>query len=365
MEPSQVAESRGKIGGRIFSETPLLVYWELTRACDLACQHCRAEAMNRRDPCELGLSEAKALIRQIRSFGDPAPHLVLTGGDPLKWPGFFKLLEYGTSLKLRLSVAPSGTYNLTRDVIRRLKFSGVNSISLSLDGSSPERHDAFRGVPGCFDWTIQATHFAHEAGLPLQVNTLVTADTLEDLPRIYRLMTELDIIRWSLFFLIPVGRGRLLGEIIPQQCEALHQWLYDLSKETPFAIKATEAPHFRRVTWLRMRAEGREIDSIWRSPVGMGFGVRDGNGIMFISHTGDVYPSGFLPLATGNVRESSPVEIYRNSELFRSIRDPRNYRGKCGRCEFNGICGGSRARAYAKTGDYLASDPLCPYQPIE
>ena len=359
MNASLITESQEEIGERTFSEAPLLIYWELTRACDLACKHCRADAVDWRDPRELSLSEAKVLIRQLRSFGEPAPHLVFTGGDPLKYPGFFELVEYGTSLKMRISVAPSGTYNLKQAVIRRLRASGVRSISLSLDGSSSEKHDAFRGVRGCFEWTIRAAHFAREAGLPLQINTLVTADTLKDLPQIYGLVKTLAIIRWSLFFLIPVGRGRLLNEISPVQCETLLQWLYALSKEAPFVIATTEAPHFRRVAWTMMEMEGQDTASIWHSPMGVGLGVRDGNGIMFISHVGEVYPSGFLPLSAGNVRESNPVEIYRNSELFRSIRDTHSYRGKCGRCEFNGICGGSRARAYAKTGNYLESDPLC------
>jgi len=363
MNPSLITESQEEIGERVFSEAPLLIYWELTRACDLACKHCRAEAIDWRDPRELSLSEAKVLIRQLHSFGAPAPHLVFTGGDPLKYPSLFELVEYGTSLKMRISVAPSGTYNLTQAVIHRLMASGVRSISLSLDRSSSEKHDAFRGVRGCFEWTIRAAHFAREAGLPLQINTLITADTLKDLPQIYALVKTLAIIRWSLFFLIPVGRGRLLNEISPAQCETLLQWLYALSKEAPFVIATTEAPHFRRVAWLMTGMEGQDTARIWHSPMGMGLGVRDGNGIMFISHAGEVYPSGFLPLSAGNVRKSNPLEIYRNSELFRSIRDTHSYRGKCGRCEFNGICGGSRARAYAKTGNYLGSDPLCLYEP--
>ncbi len=363
MNPSLITDSQEEIGARIFSEAPLLIYWELTRACDLACKHCRAEAIDSRDPRELSLSEAKVLIKQFHSFGEPAPHLVFTGGDPLKYPGLFELVEYGASLKMRMSIAPSGTYNLTQAVIRRLRASGVRSISLSLDRSNSEKHDAFRGVPGCFDWTIRAARFAREAELPLQINTLITADTLKDLPQVYALIKTFAILRWSLFLLIPVGRGRLLNEISPVQCETLLQWLYALSKDAPFVIATTEAPHFRRVAWLNTRTEGQDAASIWHSPMGMGFGVRDGNGIMFISHTGEVYPSGFLPLSAGNVRKSNPVEIYRNSELFSSIRDTLSYRGKCGRCEFNGICGGSRARAYAKTGNYLGSDPLCLYEP--
>ncbi|MFN4218564.1 MAG: TIGR04053 family radical SAM/SPASM domain-containing protein [Candidatus Bipolaricaulia bacterium] len=363
MHPHKVLMRASGDSQLVFSEAPMLVYWELTRACDLACKHCRAEAIAHRDPGELSTAEAKTLLGQLRSFGTPAPHLVMTGGDPLKRPDLFELIEHAIHLGLKVSIAPSGTNNLTRDVIAHFKACGVQSMSLSLDGSTAEKHDAFRGVAGCFAWTLQAARYAHEEGLPLQINTLVTADTAEDLPHIYELLKGLGIMRWSLFFLVAVGRGRLLRELTPARCEALHHWLYDLSKEAPFAVKTTEAPHFRRVAFLRMRAEGLDVMSIRRTSFGMGFGIRDGNGIMFISHVGQVYPSGFLPLAAGNVRQRSPVEIYRNADLFISIRDIDRLKGKCGRCEFKAICGGSRARAYASTRDYLESDPLCPYQP--
>lgn len=363
MHHHSVLAGVGRDSRLVFSESPLLVYWELTRACDLVCKHCRAESIKYRDPEELSAAEAKALLEQLRSFSNPAPHLVITGGDPLKRQDLFALIEHAARLGFNVSIAPSGTNNLTREVIARFKAGGVQSISLSLDGSSAEKHDDFRGVPGCFAWTLQAAQAAREEGLPLQINTLVTADTVEDLPDIYKLVKVLGIMRWSLFFLVAVGRGRSLQGLTPARCEALHHWLYDLSKEAPFAVKTTEAPHFRRVAFLRMQAEGLDTLSIRRTSFGLGFGIRDGNGIMFISHVGEVYPSGFLPLAAGNVRQNNPVEIYRYSELFVSIRDSSRLKGRCGRCEFKEICGGSRARAYAYTGDYLESDPLCPYQP--
>ena len=347
----------------VFAETPRLVYWELTRACDLACTHCRAEAIAERDPRELSTEEAKALLAALREFGDPPPQLVLTGGDPLKRPDFFDLVQHGKSVGLPVSVAPSGTPLLTRDAIAGLTASGVESMSLSLDGATAETHDRFRGVAGCFDATVQAARAILAEAIPLQVNTLVTAETAADLPGVFRLLRDLDIMRWSLFYLIGTGRGRDLREIRPSQAEVLHHWVYDLSKTAPFAIKATEAPHFRRVAYLRMRAEGRDDAAIWRTPVGRGFGIRDGNGIMFISHIGEVYPSGFLPVAAGNVRLDSPVTLYRHAELFTAIRDVDRYGGKCGQCEFRRICGGSRARAFAATGDILGSDPLCTYAP--
>ena len=349
--------------GLVFSDAPMLVYWELTRACDLACKHCRAEAIERRDPRELCTGEAKALLGEIRAFGDPPPQLVMTGGDPLKRPDFFELVRHGVGLGIPVSVAPSVTRLLTEDAIRSLKASGIQSMSLSIDGATAEIHDRFRGVEGCFTSTMQAEGYIREARIPLQINTLVTADTVAGLPKVYGLLLGLGIMRWSLFYLIGTGRGRDLREIRPSHCEVLHHWLYDLSKTAPFAIKATEAPHFRRVASVRMRAEGLDENAIRRTAIGRGFGIRDGNGIMFISHTGDVYPSGFLPVSAGNVRQQTPVTIYRHSDLFTRLRAVEGYTGKCGRCEFHGICGGSRARAFAATGDPLGSDPLCAYAP--
>jgi len=191
-------------GRMVYSEKPFLVYWELTRACDLACRHCRAEAMERRDPRELSTSEAKELLEKLRGFGGRGPHLVLTGGDPLKRPDFFELLEYGQRLGLHVSVAPSGTQALSQEVLRRFKACGIESIGLSLDGSTAARHDSFRGVHGCFARTIEAAHFAHAEGLALQVNTLVTAETEADIPDIYKLVSRLNLMRWSLFYLIGV-----------------------------------------------------------------------------------------------------------------------------------------------------------------
>jgi radical SAM protein len=299
----------------------------------------------------------------VREFPNPRPHLVLTGGDPLKRSDFFDLLEYGAGLGLRMSVAPSGTNGLTREVFRRFKLNAVESISLSLDGSTAEKHDGFRGVPGCFEWTLRAARLAREEGIELQINTLVTAETAADIAEIYSLVSELGLRRWSLFYLIAVGRGRVLAEVAPDRCEALHHWLYEVSKEAPFTVATTEAPHFRRVALTRMRVEGIPWAKIRETPVGRGSGIRDGNGIMFISHTGDVYPSGFLPLVAGNIRAANIVGIYRESEIFRKVRQTRQFKGRCGRCEFREICGGSRARAYATYGDYLAEDPGCSYQP--
>lgn len=360
------AASRGN--GRaqlVYSEAPFLVYWELTRACDLACRHCRAEAISQRGADELTLEEIQGILKGIKGFGRRLPHLVLTGGDPLKRPDFYDILDYADRLELRLSVAPSGTPLLTREVFQIFRATGVESISLSLDGPNREKHDGFRGVPGCFERTIEAAREAREEGLGLQVNTLVTAETEQDLPAIYRLVGSLDPMRWSLFFLIPVGRGHGIRPVSPERGEAIYHWLFELSRQAPFAVATTEAPHFRRVALTRMKEQGLSWARIRETPVGRGFGIRDGNGIMFISHTGDVYPSGFLPITAGNVRATPIAEIYRESEVFKRIRQTGNFKGRCGRCEFKEICGGSRARAFAASGDYLDEDPACSYQPGE
>jgi len=353
-----------RVPGRfVYAQAPLLVYWELTRACDLACRHCRAAAIAERDPRELTTAEGEELLERIRSFGERGVHLVLTGGDPLKRPDLYSLIDYAARLGLTVSVAPSSTNLLTRDVFERFKDGGVESISLSLDGSTPERHEGIRGIPGCFTHTLDTAWDALRARLRLQVNTLVTAETLPDLPAVYELLKSLPLMRWKLFTLIGVGRGRTLNEPSPDECESLHHWLCEISKDSPFPVATTEAPHFRRVALTRMRARGMPLSAIEKSPVGRGFGIRDGNGIMFISHTGSVYPSGFLPLSAGNVRSADVVDLYRHSNLFRSIRLTRLFKGKCGRCEFREICGGSRARAYARHGDPLQADPLCAYEP--
>ncbi len=347
----------------VFAGAPQRVYWEVTRACDLACRHCRAEAIPCRDPRELSTVEGQRFLEALHAFGHPLPSVILTGGDPLKRPDFWDLLEHGATLGLDLSVAPSGTPALTPEVISRFKQSAVRAISLSLDGSDPARHDGFRGVPGCFLRTVEAARVALDEGISLQVNSLVTAETLDDLPEIGELVARLGAGRWSLFFLIQVGRGRVLGQLAPTECERLLTWLWERSREVFFSITTTEAPHYRRVALQRMRAEERGREELRRSQIRQGFGIRDGNGIMFVSHTGEVQPSGFLPLSAGNVRTGSPVEIYREATPFRDLRQPERFKGRCGRCEFRDICGGSRARAYAASGNPLGEYPLCPYEP--
>jgi len=346
-----------------YSRNPMLVYWEMTQACALSCKHCRAEAMPYPHPLELKHLESKKLLRQITEFGDPLPHLILTGGDPLSRSDIFELIDDARSIGLQVSITPSATPALTEDALNGLKLHGIQSLGLSLDGSSSSRHDAIRAVPGCFERTMAAAQHAGRIGLPIQVNTLVSAETADDLPAIYQLLTTFPVMRWSLFFLISVGRGKSLSEVSPAHGEQLMNWIFDLSAKAPFAIKTTEAPSYRRVALDRMLASKTATKEMRSTAVFKGFRIRDGHGIVFVSHQGEVYPSGFLPLSCGNVRSHSLVEIYRDSPLFRALHSSRQFQGKCGICDLNEICGGSRARAFAYTGNPLASDPFCLYDP--
>ena len=346
---------------RDYARNPLLVYWEMTQACALACKHCRAEAILKCHPRQLTTEESRDLLQQIVGFGEPLPHLILTGGDPLHRADLYELIDYARALGLQVSITPSATEALTVDVLKKLKAHGIQSLGLSLDGSNAQRHEAVRGVKGCFDWTMRAAQAAAEVGLPIQINTLVSQETADDLSAVYELLTHIQVMRWSLFFLIAVGRGKALQELSPEAGEQMMHWVYDLARKAPFAIKTTEAPYYRRVALQRMREE--KGDARQKAAVYNGFGIRDGHGIMFVSHTGDVYPSGFLPATAGNVKSSTITQIYRDSELFRALHEPEQFKGKCGDCEYRQICGGSRARAFAHTGDPLQNDPFCPYQP--
>jgi AdoMet-dependent heme synthase len=339
----------------VFDRAPLRVYWEITRACDLACRHCRAEAVPDADPQELTTQQALALLDSIAAFGGPddvRPHLVLTGGDPLKRTDLFDLITAARHRGLKVSVSPSATPLLTLAEIAKLRRWGVEAISLSLDGSTAERHDAFRGVAGTFERTLAAGRAALVVGLPVQVNTLVAGETLTDLPEIYGRVREISAARWSLFFLVTVGRGTALQPLSPAEADSLMRWAATLTRRGKTIVTTTEAPHFRRV--MRER-EGRGK--------GHAGGVRDGNGILFISHTGDVTPAGFLPMVVGNVKHDDLVTLYREAPLFRALRAPDGFGGRCGRCDLRWECGGSRARALAATGDPLAEDPLCSYIP--
>lgn len=315
--------------------------------------------------------EARRLIDEVAAL--EAPVFVLTGGDPLKRPDVFDLVEYATSKKVRISLTPSATPLLTREAIAELKRRGLARLAISLDGPTAEIHDAFRRVPGSYDWTLRAVRWAHEVGLPVQINTTITRRTLPHLDPMIALMHELKIVLWSVFFLVPTGRGSAADLISAEEFEQVFARMYETSQDAAFDIKSTEAQHYRRYV-LQRRAEqkragngcglkplfgGLTPDGVGRAPKGL----NDGKGFVFISHQGDVFPSGFLPLKAGNVRQQSLTEIYRHSPLFVALRETENLKGKCGVCEFREVCGGSRARAYALTGDPFAEEPCCVWEP--
>jgi radical SAM protein len=352
-----------------FSERPYIAIWEVTQACDLACQHCRASAQPKRNPFELSTDEGKRLIDEIAEM--QVPVFVLTGGDPIKRPDLFELIEYAGSAGVRVSLTPSATPLLTREVIHRLKAAGLARLAVSLDGSNAEVHDAFRGMSGSFDRTMEAIEWANEVGLPVQINTTFSRSNVDDFDAIAGLIESKNITLWSVFFLVPTGRGKLDQLLSPDEFELVFAKLYVLSQRARFHIKTTEAQHYRRYLLQQQTANRRHgptssteapnrvQDTIGRAPRGL----NDGKGFVFISHTGEVFPSGFLPFAAGNVRSESLATIYRESPLFQQLRDASQLGGKCGACEFRHICGGSRARAFALTGDPLAEEPCCSYVP--
>ena len=344
------------------AERPLVLIWEVTQACDLSCEHCRADARPARHPAELSTTEGKQLLADVREFGE-GQLVVLSGGDPLKRPDLVDLVDYGTDIGLSVTLTPSGTTELTRDAVDDLADAGLRRMAVSLDGATAEAHDAFRGERGSYEATLRAARDAADAGLPLQINTTVCAQTVDELPDIAERVEELGAVLWSVFFLVPVGRGAVLDPVSPEHAESVMEWLHDLREEAPFGIKTTEAPHYRRVGIQRRRAENGSGGASEGPGPKRRAGIVAGDGFAFVSHTGEIFPSGFLPKPAGNVREDDVVEVYRDSELFTSLRDRDQLQGKCGACEFKQICGGSRSRAFATTGDPLASDPLCEYIP--
>lgn len=350
-----------------FNHAPFLVIWEVTRACALACVHCRADAIHRRDPRELTTEEGFRLIDQVRTFGPRPPLFVLTGGDPMRRPDLAELVRYATGAGLTVALTPSGTAAATRRRLAELKDAGLSRVAVSLDGPDPATHDAFRGVRGSYAWTLRIIEATIDLGLPLQINSTVSRMTLPDLETMASRVAQFPLTLWALFFLIQTGRGVNVEQISAEQCERVLNYLYDLSLTAPFGVKTTEAPHFQRVVWQReeerrrtgLPTRGVERRRQLRAPRS----VNDGNGFVFVDHLGNVCPSGFLPARRGNVRTVSLADVYRTDPVFVRLRNVDALLGKCGQCRFRAICGGSRSRAFAATGALTASDPLCAYEP--
>ena len=367
------------------AERPFIVIWEVTRACQLVCTHCRADAIRTRNPFELSTDQGRKLLDDLAAFGTPRPLVVLTGGDPFERPDLPELVAHGTSLGLSMALSPSVTPRLTREVLVELHDAGAKAVSLSLDGASAATHDAFRGVDGVFDDTMIAARMVREVGYRLQINTTVTRDTVHELPGILKTVLDLGTTLWSVFFLVPTGRGKLLNALTAAEEEEVLHWLHDVSDLV--AIKTTEAPHYRRIALQRAGVDdGVDLDTAF--PVGplraslreaterlltgdeprrrrprAPLDVNSGRGFAFVDHVGLVYPSGFLPVSVGSVHKQSFSKIYREAQLLQELRTPDLFGGRCGHCEFRTVCGGSRSHAYAVTGDPLAEDPSCGYQP--
>ena len=373
--PNAGPHARPKIADYDFARSPFVVIWETTRACDLACKHCRAEAVPYRRPDELTTVEAKAMMDRVADeFGRVV--FVLSGGDCLKRPDVFELIEHGFKRGLRMGVTPATTPLATRENIVRLRDAGISRLAISLDGSCPEIHDAFRRVEGSFEWGMRILETCRELGISTQVNTVFASHNVDDFDNLAALMERLGIVFWEVFFLVPTGRAKPGDVATAESFEKLFQKMYDLSKRAPFDVKATAAPQYSRVILERQVAERRageraEAPDVLTGGVmfslsdgiGRARSVNDGDGFMFVSHTGEIMPSGFLPIPAGNVRTDDIAEVYRNAPLFKTLRDRAQLKGKCGVCEYVKVCGGSRARAFAMTGDYLEAEPFCVHVP--
>jgi len=341
---------------------PRLIAWEVTRTCNLACIHCRAAAQDRAYEGELSTREAFAFLDNVATFAQPI--IILTGGEPLLRPDIFEIAAYGKAKGFRMTMAPNGTL-ITPEKAHRMVEAGIERISISLDGATAASHDAFRQVPGAFDGALRGIACARGAGLEFQINTSITQQNLAELPAIQKLAVELGAVAHHIFLLVPTGRGKDLAEqaISAQQYEKTLHWFYEQKDQVPLQLKATCAPHYYRILRQRAHADGKKVDMQTFGLDAVTRGCLGGIGFSFVSHVGQVQPCGYLELNCGNIREKPFREIWEDSEIFRNLRDPSLYQGKCGRCEFVKVCGGCRARAYESTGDYLAPEPLCLYQP--
>lgn len=340
-----------------FDHSPMLVFYELTRACDLVCLHCRACAQQYSDPNELGTELSKRLIQQLTEFPKP-PMLIVTGGDPLKRPDIYELIEYAVASGISTSITPSVTPLLNRDSIRRLRDAGIARMAISVDGVDAATHDANRGIEGSFDRSMEVLRTARELGVETQINTTLTPANVGQIEAMGDRFAQLDIALWSVFFLVPVGRATTLQRLSDEACEQAFARLHQQSQIQSYLVKTTEAPHYRRYV-IQNKPESASATR----PAFIPAGVNDGKGVMFVSHTGEIYPTGFLPIDCGRFPSSHLVDVYQNSPVFRMLRDSDQLRGKCGVCEFRNVCGGSRARAYALTGDAMAEEPDCSYVP--
>lgn len=338
-----------------FDEKPFIVIWEMTQACDLTCKHCRACARPERDTRELSTAEGKGLLDQLSEGG--VPLVVFTGGDPAKRGDLVELVRHARQRGMNVGLTPSSTPLVTDTLIRELAQAGLGRLAISIDGANADDHDSFRGVAGSFETALRILKTARECGLQTQVNTSVHAKNIDDLAAMVPLIGRIGCKLWSVFYVVPTGRAGVQMVPSAEAVEQSFEFLADLAECAPFSIKTTAAPHYRRVLLQRKQARQHGTRGV------EALRVNEGRGFMFVSHLGQVFPSGFLPMDCGNVRSTPPLEIYRTHPVFRLLRDPAALTGKCNSCEYRFVCGGSRARAYAMRNSFLASDPLCSYIP--
>ena len=338
---------------------PNVIAWESTRACNFACVHCRAQAQRLPDPNQLTTQEALNLMDQIAEFCRPV--LIISGGDPLQRNDIFEIASYASSRGIRVVMSPSGS-DITLDIIQKMKTSGVKMISISLDGSSPEIHDKFRRVQGAFELAMKNMSLARQGHLAFRVNTTVTQHNISDLSGILKLAAEVGAKEWDVFMLVPTGRGKVDMEISPSQYERTLQYIYNASRTSPIPIKMTCAPHYMRVIAQQNKHEPSQPLAAGRGHSG-GRGCMSGNGFCFISHVGDVFGCGFLPIPAGNIRQQTFKQIYQQSPLFLELRNHNLLKGKCGACEYKTTCGGCRARALSVHKSYLEEEPYCIFTP--
>lgn len=402
--------------GSAMQNKPRLIFWELTKGCNLRCIHCRASATELSSPNDLSTDTAKAIIDQIAEVSKPI--LVLSGGEPLFRKDIFELARYATEKGLRAALATNGTL-VTKEVARKIVESGVKRVAISLDGADAATHDAFRAIPGAFDAALAGFRNLKELGMSVQINTTIARHNAHQLPNVLDLARSIGADALHTFLLVPVGCGVDIAAeqmVPPEEYERMLNWFYDRSLEGGIELKATCAPHYFRVVRQRHAAEGRSAAAAEaahpnvpptqsapdRGPLGRPIGPTEmtmpgstgielkphgvgqpighpgthphdmnamtkgclaGTAVCFLSHQGEVFPCGYLPALAGDLKKQSFAEIWENSFVFNQLRDVNNLNGKCGCCEFRNVCMGCRARAYAATGNYLDEEPFCVYEP--
>ena len=377
---------------------PRLVFWELTTGCNLRCLHCRATAQELASPLDLSTPQALRVVEQVSSYFHPI--LVLSGGEPLFRKDLFTIAAYAADRGLLVALATNGTL-ITPEVAERIRSSGIRRVAISFDGVDPSTHDSFRGLPGSFEAALCGLRAVQRAGVSTQINTTVTRRNVRQLPQILELARRLGVDALHTFLLVPVGCGVNIAEteMVPaEEYEQVLNWFYDQEQAGGIELKATCAPHYYRVRKQRQVQERRAANSELASSQSVASGADSkprvapltpggrpssapggggrhpqmgavtkgclaGSAVCFISHQGEVYPCGYLPVIAGDLRRQSFAEVWESSPVFAALRDPDNLGGKCGACEFRKICLGCRARAFAATGNYLDEEPFCSYQP--